>query len=445
MSSKTTNFNLHKIDLTDAPPDITVLNQNWDIIDGLTAEDFGAAKEAQHQWESYSTLAQISSDLTTDSTPFEVASAMKDYSVLCVVTGGSLSYSGGLIPAAENGVLTIKKTTIARVAFEFVGETTGLYYAYLRSNESAFSGWKQVYSEKDDSVVRKEGDTMNGNLIIKTESPCLSLVDSQIEQNQTYSEIRKNASADVDYGTYISDVSGGTKDMLVLARANELDQKLLLRVESEDGSTNTKYKVYGTHNTHIDYKTYYALGDIGLTVGSETISDIATNLPNYSILIHGVTTENASIYPSNYGLLTVKRAFNSRIEFNFTTTAGKSYKAFYSINSSGDVWTGWKELAFADDAGGVKIATGSYTGTGKAGSGNPPNTVTFPFTPTVVWLKKTGPIYFGVATTFNSVSSSQGECPITYSGNTMSWYNSNGYADYQYNSSGTKYYWVAIG
>jgi hypothetical protein len=33
MSSKTTNYNLHKIDLTDAPPDITVLNQNWDTID----------------------------------------------------------------------------------------------------------------------------------------------------------------------------------------------------------------------------------------------------------------------------------------------------------------------------------------------------------------------------------------------------------------------------
>lgn len=33
MSSKTTNFNLHKIDLTDAPPDITVLNGNFDTID----------------------------------------------------------------------------------------------------------------------------------------------------------------------------------------------------------------------------------------------------------------------------------------------------------------------------------------------------------------------------------------------------------------------------
>ena len=33
MSSKTANLNLHKIDLTDAPPDITVLNQNWDTLD----------------------------------------------------------------------------------------------------------------------------------------------------------------------------------------------------------------------------------------------------------------------------------------------------------------------------------------------------------------------------------------------------------------------------
>lgn len=49
MASTTTNYGLHKIDLTDAPPDITVLNQNFDIIDeklnehdNLTASDVGA-------------------------------------------------------------------------------------------------------------------------------------------------------------------------------------------------------------------------------------------------------------------------------------------------------------------------------------------------------------------------------------------------------------------
>ncbi len=35
MASTTTNYGLRKIDLTDAPPDITVLNQNWDKIDTL--------------------------------------------------------------------------------------------------------------------------------------------------------------------------------------------------------------------------------------------------------------------------------------------------------------------------------------------------------------------------------------------------------------------------
>ena len=54
MATQTTNYGLHKIDLTDAPPDITVLNQNFDIIDAelkelsestgdLTPEDIGAA------------------------------------------------------------------------------------------------------------------------------------------------------------------------------------------------------------------------------------------------------------------------------------------------------------------------------------------------------------------------------------------------------------------
>jgi len=33
MSSQTTNLKLHKIDLTDSPPDITVLNANWDTLD----------------------------------------------------------------------------------------------------------------------------------------------------------------------------------------------------------------------------------------------------------------------------------------------------------------------------------------------------------------------------------------------------------------------------
>ena len=34
MATKTTNYELVKIALTDAPPDITAINPNWDKIDG---------------------------------------------------------------------------------------------------------------------------------------------------------------------------------------------------------------------------------------------------------------------------------------------------------------------------------------------------------------------------------------------------------------------------
>ena len=338
MSSKTTNFNLHKIDLTDAPPDITVLNQNWDIIDGLTAEDFGAAKDAQHQWESYSTLAQISSSLTTDSTPFEVASAMKDYSVLCVVTGSSLSYSGGLIPAAENGVLTIKRATIARVTFEFIGENTGYYYAYLRTNESTFSGWKQVYSEKDDSVVKKSGDTMTGQLRIKNNESATN-------------GIRLN-SASTTGAVLIdqSDIEDDTSNRTGIKIMNDSDTLgTAVQLFRTVNDVTTWYPLYGEHNTHVGIKTYNALSDIGLTVGSETIADIASNLPNNSVLTYSVTTSNSTIYPSNYGLLTVKRSSATRIEFDFVSTNGQAYYSFYSITSNGDSWSDWK--AYLNKAG----------------------------------------------------------------------------------------------
>jgi hypothetical protein len=50
MSSKTTNYNLHKIDLADSPPDITVLNQNFDTIDAelKKSNDHIASKNNPH-------------------------------------------------------------------------------------------------------------------------------------------------------------------------------------------------------------------------------------------------------------------------------------------------------------------------------------------------------------------------------------------------------------
>lgn len=99
--------------------------------------------------------------------------------------------------------------------------------------------------------------------------------------------------------------------------------------------------LYGTHNARLDFKIYASLADIGLSAGSETIAAVAGNLPNQSVLIFSVTTSNAAIYPTSYGLVTVKRTSSTRISFEFLATSGVSYNGFYSITNNGDTWTGW--------------------------------------------------------------------------------------------------------
>lgn len=98
---------------------------------------------------------------------------------------------------------------------------------------------------------------------------------------------------------------------------------------------------YGTHNARLDFKIYASLADIGLSAGRETIAAIASNLPNQSVLIFSVATSNAAIYPTSYGLVTVKRTSATRISFEFIATSGVSYNGFYSITTNGNTWTGW--------------------------------------------------------------------------------------------------------
>lgn len=111
-----------------------------------------------------------------------------------------------------------------------------------------------------------------------------------------------------------------------------------------------------------------------------------------------------------------------------------------------------------------KIASGSYTGTGTSGSGNP-NSLTFPFAPKLVIIMDSrastpkmaiiipGVLSYGFSTTGTGSTTADTTWGITasvhrmntsVSGNTVSWY-SNASANFQLNSSDTTYYWVAIG
>lgn len=117
----------------------------------------------------------------------------------------------------------------------------------------------------------------------------------------------------------------------------------------------------------------------------------------------------------------------------------------------------WARIKAADDAldaAAAKIATGSYTGTGKNGSGSK-NSLTFDFVPKFVVVAMKGantfygnaPILWWVnpdAAVTGQTSNSDYAATCSLSGTTLSWYNAKG-VGYQLNVSGTVYRYIAIG
>ena len=91
----------------------------------------------------------------------------------------------------------------------------------------------------------------------------------------------------------------------------------------------------------------------------------------------------------------------------------------------------------------VKIEAGSYVGTGTSGQSNP-NELTFQFAPKMVVVTETGAAGLGASTgmLWNG-NPTIGSKSVTLDGNALSWYDSS--AANQLNTSGTIYYYVAIG
>lgn len=127
--------------------------------------------------------------------------------------------------------------------------------------------------------------------------------------------------------------------------------------------------------------------------------------------------------------------------------------AFLDETGLAELWS----LIQAEDAevvaNGVKMAKGSYEGTGTYGESNP-NSLTFEFKPKVFILnyatgsRVTLPIFYGATNMYvciNAVSNVLGglTLDLTWSGNTVSWYGSS--AIKQLNESGKTYNYIAIG
>ena len=98
------------------------------------------------------------------------------------------------------------------------------------------------------------------------------------------------------------------------------------------------------------------------------------------------------------------------------------------------------------NAGMPKIATGSYTGTGRYGAGNP-NSLSFDFEPKMlIVMVEDSPLEFGVF--FRGAATigrpyTQGKATVTWNGGTVSWYHPTYVSDQLNNTS--RYYYIAFG
>lgn len=107
----------------------------------------------------------------------------------------------------------------------------------------------------------------------------------------------------------------------------------------------------------------------------------------------------------------------------------------------------------------ARIVTGNYVGTGTYGPKNPCS-LTFDFTPKILLMHRGGtPVYFdyytdcivfvwNITNDFYIGNAGDSHNSVTYSGNTISWYNTTGNlasAGAQLNGSGTTYWYTAIG
>ena len=135
----------------------------------------------------------------------------------------------------------------------------------------------------------------------------------------------------------------------------------------------------------------------------------------------------------------------------YSDSSGNAYTAQEYETTITDVLGNLISIPVDQIKDGVKIATGSYTGTGTYGASNP-NSLTFEFEPKLVFIssKDQNPPVCAFAingqTTFSktNIGDSSQTSRCSFSGNSFTWYNGR-YVDIQFNMLDRIYYYVAIG
>lgn len=402
---------------------------------------------------------------TQEGTPLNKASLLKDATaalfgktnaavpddILSLLSKSTLAQIQEKYTKTTIGTLAVGKTitlNVSGTAKEFIvvhqGKPSSLY------DDSCNGTWllmKDIYKNSpwDNSNVNKlENSTIHSYL----NSTFLNLFDSNIKDaiKQVKIPYRQNGG------------SGGTNQ----SGANGLSCKIFLLAGYEVGWTSSDNQFFPQDGAKL---SYFEAGT-GTSANNKRIANL-----NGSAAIWWLRSPNT-------GSPTIVWRVNSNGDYGDRYDAVNSYGirpalilpstfAVYT-DSSGNIYTEQEyETKITDVLGnlisisadqikdGVKIATGSYTGTGTYGASNP-NSLTFEFEPKVLfiapvtnysgalnyqsvfWKGMTSfPTYIGSADTGMSV--------VVSWGTTVSWYTNGSYANRQLNDSGTSYAYIAIG
>ena len=111
-------------------------------------------------------------------------------------------------------------------------------------------------------------------------------------------------------------------------------------------------------------KHYTEFSQIGVTKGSETLEDICSKLPNYSVLVCNIGSDcNQSIYPSSgYGTLVVRKLIKDRCYLQFHSHQTNNHH--YATSYGGVIKDAWKAVSLENHSHSyLPLSGGTVTGT----------------------------------------------------------------------------------
>lgn len=231
MSSNTTNFNLHKIDLTDAPPDITVLNQNWDALDSLI---FNVPKV----------------DILSTTSITSAALDQRDSTVKHYAFSGD-SYTGGDLPSYGHrfGNATVfKRYNFITILLWGAPTATQLAVKYYNATTETWSDWQLLYDTDNPPTFNEINAAPAGFGLgeVAKDISNMELVSSVVGKSGFYRGTNVTNAPDQYWWYYV--VSAGVDTTMVVAFTSRRDDIYKATITSSD--TTVTWTTFGADKDH---------------------------------------------------------------------------------------------------------------------------------------------------------------------------------------------------